>query len=104
MAGQSLRHPVNVVEACQLVGSRNFAAAHSNDARGIFRQSGRRFAVRKCPFIMMARGLIAKPVPTFADRALHFPEQCLCFGINRAAQNGSRTALKMLTFAAMRCS
>src|SRR5688500_15571637 len=32
-----------------------------------------------------------------------FPEQYPCFGINRAAQNGSRTALKMLTFAAMRC-
>ena len=42
-------------------------------------------------------------VPTLADHVLQFPEQCLCFGINRAAQNGSRTALKMLTFAAMRC-
>jgi hypothetical protein len=74
-----------------------------NDAWGIFRQSGSRFAVRKCPVSNMARGPTAKPVPIFAGRALHFPEQCLCLGINRAAQNGSRTALKMLTFAAMRC-
>jgi len=29
--------------------------------------------------------------------------QRMCFAINRIAQNGSRTALKMLTFAAMRC-
>jgi hypothetical protein len=36
-------------------------------------------------------------------RAWQFPEQSLCFGINRAAQNGSRSPLKMLTFAAMRC-
>jgi hypothetical protein len=31
-----------------------------------------------------------------------FAEPPPCFAINRAAQNGSRTALKMLTFAAMR--
>jgi hypothetical protein len=31
----------------------------------------------------------------------HIPEQCLRFAINRAAQNGSRTSLKMLTL--LRC-
>jgi len=40
---------------------------------------------------------------TLLAASWQFPEQYLCFGINRAAQNGSRTALKMLTFAAMRC-
>jgi hypothetical protein len=50
---------------------------------------------------MIARGLIAKPGTTFAGHALQFPEQCLCFGINRAAQNGSRNQLKMLTL--LRC-
>jgi hypothetical protein len=34
-------------------------------------------------------------------RLWQFPEQCPCLGINRAAQNGSRTALKMLTL--LRC-
>jgi hypothetical protein len=54
-------------------------------------------------FVIVAHGLTAKPVPAFADHALQFPERCLCFRINRAAQNGSRTTLKMLTFAAMHC-
>ena len=57
--------------------------------------------LENAPIIMMARGLTAKPVPTFADHALHIPEQCLCFGINRGAQNCSRTSLKMLTL--LRC-
>jgi hypothetical protein len=60
--------------------------------------------LENAPFLLMARGLTAKPAPTFADHVLQFPEQSLRLGINRAAQNGSRTALKMLTFAAMRCS
>ena len=30
-----------------------------------------------------------------------FPEQCLCFGINRVAQNGSRSQSKMLIL--LRC-
>jgi hypothetical protein len=43
------------------------------------------------------------PAPHAKCPAWQFPEQSLCFGINRAAQNGSRSPLKMLTFAAMRC-
>src|SRR5579863_6076230 len=41
----------------------------------IFRQSGARFAIRKCSIFKDARILIAKPVPTFAEfarlRAMH---------------------------------
>jgi hypothetical protein len=80
--------------------------------RGAFKMTPEHFSgkdktglpLENAPFMMVTRGLIAKPVPTFADHAPPFREQCRCVGINRAAQNGSRTALKMLTFAAMRCS
>src|ERR1700712_5815710 len=48
----------------------------------------------------LARGQ-NRAAPHSKWRSWQFPEQCPCLGINRAAQNGSRTALKMLTL--LRC-
>jgi hypothetical protein len=74
MAGQSLPHPVNVVEACQLAGGWNLATALSKrTAVALSAKVKAGFPLENAPFMLVARGPTTKPVLTFADHALQFP-------------------------------
>ena len=106
--GQSPLHPVDLIEACQLGAGQIQARTRSFDPPPPPGKEAGRFASKKDRLIVRLVVLSvvrpANPQPALVGSYREVSRAPLRLEINRAAQNGSRTALKMLTFAAMHCS